>query len=73
MPVLCSLGFHRYKTNSIYWKELKNGFSRKGYKQKVCVRCGLHVDEYQQSIDRLGKDLLKETCKSTHPNLQFIK
>lgn len=73
MSVLCALGFHRYKINNIYWKEEKKYFLRKGYKQKTCARCGLYIDEYQQSRDRLGSDLLKEICKSMHPKLQFIK
>ena len=73
MSVLCSLGFHRYKTNSIYWKEVKIGSPRKAYKQKECVRCGLYIDEYQKSKEKLFNDLLKEVCKSMHPKLHFIK
>ena len=73
MSVLCALGFHRYKINSIYWKEVKNFSPRKSYKKKECLRCGLYIDEYQKCKERLGNDLLKEVCKSMHPKLQFIK
>ena len=72
MSVLCALGFHRYKTISIYWKEVRRGSSAKAYKQKECVCCGLKVDEFKKRNDRFGKDLLKEMSKSMHPRLPLI-